>query len=154
MKADATRSQQAESFDDKYLLRISDKYPRQQMSAFHWNSNIVRNWVLYTEYSLWKTQTRSMSLSTFISKLTVFFPNIIKAENWCTYSNCLAEVPWVIRVLKWICTDQHHVQCYSAGPNISNLIFGTVLQVISLQLQDIKEYALVQEALPFHHILF
>jgi hypothetical protein len=35
LKADATCSQQAELFDEKYLLRISNKYARQQMSAFH-----------------------------------------------------------------------------------------------------------------------
>ena len=35
LKAHATCSQQAELFDEKYLLRISDKYAGQQMSAFH-----------------------------------------------------------------------------------------------------------------------
>ena len=35
LKSDATCSQHVELFDEMYLLRISDKYARQQMSAFH-----------------------------------------------------------------------------------------------------------------------
>ena len=95
------------------------------MPALRWNANIVWNWVLYAEYSLCKTPTSSISLSRFTTKQKSFlvFANTIKAGYWCTHSDSLAEVLWVIRVFKRICADEHHIECYSTRPNISNLIF-------------------------------
>lgn len=37
-----------------HLLRISNENPGQEMSAVRWNSNVVWNWILYTEYPLQK----------------------------------------------------------------------------------------------------
>jgi hypothetical protein len=59
------------------LLRISDKYPGQQMPAFRWNSNIVWNWVLYAEYPLWNTSRDSVLSSKFIAKQILFSTNTI-----------------------------------------------------------------------------